>query len=254
MLDRHAHLATIETEGRRLAMAASMAGPGAVVPTCPEWSMRDLVLHQGEVHRWAALVVAEGIAKPSAVPADHVGPLPDDEQLVAWFTDGLERLLGALAEAADDLEAFTFLADAPSPALFWSRRQAHETEMHRVDAESALHVLTPFDPASAVDGIDEMLVGFVPRKHTPFHLDPPRTLAVHATDAGSGWHLEISDGPAVTRRIDPGDPSVADCTVRGSASDVYLALWNRQGLEPLEITGDADVFAAFRTSVRISWR
>ncbi|MCU1397418.1 MAG: hypothetical protein JWN62_527 [Acidimicrobiales bacterium] len=254
MLDRHAHLATIALEGRRLAMAASMAGPGAVVPTCPEWSMRDLVLHQGEVHRWATLVVLEGVAKPSAVPADHVGPLPGDDDLVAWFTDGLEGLLRALGDAPDDLAAFTFLADAPAPAVFWSRRQAHETEMHRVDAESALHVLTPFETASAVDGIDEMLVGFVPRKHTPFHLEPARTLAVHLTDAGSAWHLAISEEPTVTQRMEPGQPSVADCTVSGSASDVYLALWNRQGVDPLEVTGDASVFDAFRTSVRISWR
>ncbi|MCU1387660.1 MAG: hypothetical protein JWL72_998 [Ilumatobacteraceae bacterium] len=253
MLDRDAHLATIEREGRRLAMAASAAGPGAIVPTCPEWSMRDLVLHQGEVHRWAALVVAEGIAKPSAVPADHLGPLPGDEELVAWFTDGLDGLLRALGEAPDDVAAFTFLADAPAPALFWPRRQAHETEMHRVDAESALRVLTPFETASAVDGVDEMLVGFVPRKHTPFHLDPSRTLAVHLTDDASAWHLMISDEPAITRRIEPGETIVADCTVRGPASDVYLALWNRQGVDPLEITGDASVFDAFRTSVRISW-
>ena len=30
------------------------------VPTCPEWSLADLVLHLGEVHLWAAHAIVNG--------------------------------------------------------------------------------------------------------------------------------------------------------------------------------------------------
>ena len=234
-------------------MAASMAGPGALVPTCPEWVMRDLVLHQGEVHRWATAVVANGIAKPSAVPADHVGQLPGDDGLVEWFTNGLDGLLAAFQDAPDDLAAFTFLADPPQPLVFWARRQAHETAMHRVDAEAALQVRTPFTPEAAADGIDEMLTGFVPRKHTPLHVEGERTLAVRLVDHDTTWRMTIGEGPAVTVRFGDGSAVEADCVVTGAASDVHLALWNRQGIDPLTVTGDGSLLDQFRTSVRISW-
>ncbi|KIF71110.1 hypothetical protein HY68_24945, partial [Streptomyces sp. AcH 505] len=36
------------------------ADPGARVPTCPEWRVRDLVGHIGQGHRWAAGIVRGG--------------------------------------------------------------------------------------------------------------------------------------------------------------------------------------------------
>ena len=189
------------------------------------------------------------LAKPSELPEDFLGSLPDDDRLVAWFEAGVGALVDVLAAAPDDAQCFTFLADAPAPVLFWSRRQTHETAMHRVDAESATGTITPVLPVYAADGIDEMLTGFVPRKHTPLHADPPVTLAVSLTDAERNWHLTISEGPGVTVR----EPRPADCTVSGSASDVYLALWNRQGIDPLSIDGDPAVLEMFRDNVKVKW-
>ncbi|MCU1391950.1 MAG: hypothetical protein JWM34_378 [Ilumatobacteraceae bacterium] len=250
MLDRAAYLSTIETETNRLAAAAAAAGPGARVPTCPEWTVRDLVLHQGEVHRWATAVVAGAIPKPSAVPDDTLGPLPDDSGLLAWFADGSAALVAALRSAPDDLGAFMFLTDPPaSPPLFWARRQAHETGMHRVDAESAAGTLTPFDPVTATDGIDEMLTGFVPRKHMTLRSPTVRTLAVQLTDRPEAWHLTVGPDPVVTlrTRVD------AECIVRGTANDVHLALWNRLGAGSLTVSGDPSVLDLFQDTIRISW-
>ena len=36
---------------------AGRAGLDAPVPTCPDWTVLDLVAHQGMVHRWAAALV-----------------------------------------------------------------------------------------------------------------------------------------------------------------------------------------------------
>ena len=248
-LERAAYLSRIAVDAGLLAKAASTAGPAATIPTCPGWTMRELVHHQGEVHRWATAMVRDGLAKPADLPDDFLGPLPDDDQLIPWFEAGASNLVHTLRAAPAELECFTFLADAPRPVVFWSRRQTHETAMHRVDAESTTGSITPLLAEFAADGVDEMLTGFVPRKHTPLHADPPVSLAVRLTDAPGTWHLTISAGPGVTVR-DAGD---ADCTVSGSASDVYLALWNRQGVEPLMIDGDAAVLAMFRDNVKIKW-
>jgi uncharacterized protein (TIGR03083 family) len=248
-MDRPAYLQRISIDTRLLAAAASAAGPDATIPTCPDWSIRELVHHQGEVHRWATAIVTGGLAKPSAVPDDFLGQLPSDDRLLPWFEDGSRILIDALRAAPESLECFTFLSDPPPAVVFWARRQTHETGMHRVDAQSATGSITPFEPQFGADGIDEMLTGFVPRKHVPLHADPPRTLAVSLTDAPGNWHLTISEGTGVTLR----EPAPADCTVRGTASDVYLALWNRQGVEPLTIDGDASVLEMFRENVTVRW-
>lgn len=247
--DRHDHVDVIEREGRLFTAAIRAAGATAQVPTCPGWTIRDLVLHQGEVHRWATIVVRDALAKPSAVPADHLGALPADGDLVPWFNDGVADLVATLTAAPDNLEAFRFLADPPSPATFWARRQAHETEIHRVDAESALAMRTPIEIDTAIDGIDELLTGFVPRAHMRLRTETPQTLAIAITDGPAVWHLTISDAPAVTTRQD----APADCTVRGPAEEVYLALWNRCGTNALSIEGDASLLDRFRDQVTISW-
>ncbi len=140
------HLAALEGEGELLAVAAERSAPDTPIPTCPDWRMRDLVHHIGMVHRWATTHVAE--RRTEDFDADEVvGPYPDDAHLVSWFREGHQRLLRALRSAPDDLACWTFLP-APSPRAFWARRQAHETAIHRVDAESPGGTITAFPPSS----------------------------------------------------------------------------------------------------------
>ena len=150
---------------------------------------------------------------------------------------------------------FTFLNDAPPARMFWARRQLHETEMHRVDAESAAGAFTPFEPASAEDGVDEMLTGFAPRKHTPLHADGAHTLGIELTDSPRRWRMTISEEPPRTDRLAAGDDSLAgaDCTVSGTAADMYRALWNRVDGNVLAVRGDRSVLDLFRSSVKIRW-
>ena len=56
-LDLNGYLAVLATEATALAAAAEEAGLDAPVPTCPGWTVNDLVLHIGEVHRWATAAV-----------------------------------------------------------------------------------------------------------------------------------------------------------------------------------------------------
>ena len=97
-MDLESYISTLQSEGQLFAVAVAASSPDAKIPTCPAWTMRDLVHHQGEVHRWAARIVADGIAKPSAVPEDFLGPLPNDDDLLTWFGDiSCSQLLDAFA-------------------------------------------------------------------------------------------------------------------------------------------------------------
>lgn len=242
-------------EGPLMADAVAAAGPDAPVPTCPDWTVRELVHHTGGVHRWAATTVRT--ASPEPVDGDLgrlVGGWPADDGLVDWFLEGHAGLVDALRSAPADVRCYTFLA-APSPLAMWSRRQLHETTIHRVDAESAAGRRTDPRVDVAADGIDELLTAFVTRPSSRFRLDPPRTIAVEATDAGpgsgSGWTMTVSPDPIATeRRADPG----ADVVVRGRAADLYLWLWNRAGTEALDVAGDRSLLDAWRDNVQVRWR
>lgn len=246
------HIEALELEGERLAVAADAAGVDAKVPTCPDWVVRDLVRHQGGVHRWAMTVVRD--ARPDPVDQeleDLVGGWPPDTELIPWFREGYRDLVDVLRAAPADLECFTFLK-APSPLAMWARRQAHETAIHRVDAEAALGAgITPHDAALASDGVDELLHRFATRpKRRRYRLDPARTLDVRASDTGAAWSMEIGPERIVTT---DGVSSSADLTVTGAAPDLYLWLWNRGGTEPLEAVGDRSMLAGWREFMQIRW-
>ncbi len=247
------HVEALRTEGALMASATAASDPDAPVPTCPEWVVRDLVRHLGGVHRWATGYVAGARTEVWDVDLDDVvGTWPDDVDLAAWLAQGCEALASALAAAPADLECWTFLP-APSPRAMWARRQAHETAIHRVDAESAAGIASgPMDAAFAADGVGELLECFVPRRSTKLRAEEPASLLVGCTDEEAAWLLRIgSDG--VTTEVLPGVEAGADCTVRGAANDLYLALWNRAGAEALGIEGDRRVLGLFLDSVHVRW-
>ena len=244
------HVAALRREGRLLAEVAARTDLGVPVPTCPEWRVRDLVRHIGGVHRWAAAHVAGSRTRPLSEEeqAKVMAPPDDDHALVDWFGEGHAHLVHELETAAPDLACWTFLA-APSPLAFWARRQAHETAIHRADAESPGATITPFPPAFAADGIDELLTCFITRPGGRLRADPPRTLHVGATDAGADWLVRIGPDQRVVSR-EAGD---ADCSVRGPACELYLMLWNRQAPDGLQVRGDPALLDLWRHSVRVRW-
>lgn len=242
-METAAFIEALRADGELMADVADRVGWGAEVPTCPEWRMRDLVGHMGAVHRWAAGFVA-GATEPKALEG-----FPADEYLSEWFREGHRALVEGLTTAPADRECWTFLA-APSPIAFWARRQAHETAMHRVDAESALG-LGPFASIGrelALDGIDELVSGFHTRANSRVRSDTPCTLRIRAVDGpqGGDWLLRLSQEPPEVDRTATG---TADCTVSGPAEALYLALWNRSGYEELEVSGDPSLLELWqRTS------
>ncbi|MGQ5576688.1 maleylpyruvate isomerase family mycothiol-dependent enzyme [Streptomyces sp. ECR3.8] len=225
------YLEILEHEGRSLADAAEQAGPGAPVPACPDWRVRDLLRHTGVVHRWATGFVADACPTPRPME-EH--PDLDGTELLAWYRAGHRALLDTLREAKPDVECWTFLPGAESGLGFWARRQAHETAVHRWDAQAARGGdPTPVATDFAVDGVDELLRGFHARRKSRVRTPEPRVLRIRATDADAVWTVRLSQEPPVTARDAAGD---AECEVSGPAAELYVSLWNR--LPVPEVTGD----------------
>ena len=238
-------------EGLRAALAAFIdhadsAGLDAAVPTAPGWNVRDLVAHQGMVHRWAAANVRRTPSEPEAFTSEGL----ESADPLLWLHDGALDLIEAIQSADDDLHALVFLNDAPAPRQFWARRQCHETTIHAVDALSASLGHSPLAADTwitreiAIDGIDELVTGFLTRGRSRLRSERPTRFAVRPTDAEQSWAVTVSEQPAVTERDGGGD---ADVVLEGPVVALYLSLWNRSA----EIT--ADGFALWRDLARITW-
>lgn len=249
-MDLNGYLAVLASEAKALAAAAEEAGLEAAVPTCPGWTVNDLVLHVGEVHRWATAAVASKATKLGEIPPDSRGPMPEPADTIDWFCDGAVALRDTLAAADPNVEYAAFLTDpVKPPLLFWARRQTFETTVHRVDAESALRRCASLAPDVAMDGIDEFLTGFLPRSRTPLRADTPHCLLIAPDYSDQRWTVSISgELPETVRRA-----ADADCKVSGLASDIYLALWNRASLDNLKIEGDRTSIDFLRENVQIRW-
>ncbi|MDH2412921.1 maleylpyruvate isomerase family mycothiol-dependent enzyme [Nocardioides sp. CER19] len=233
-------------EGLREAMLAFVrygdrAGLDARVPTCPGWSLRELIAHQGMVHRWATANLRGERTDPDTL--ERAG-LTDPDPL-EWLADGAIDLVTAWTQAPADVATVVFLNDAPGPKQFWARRQCHETTIHAVDALAASLGRPPkaeevwVDAELAADGIDELLCGFLTRSKSRLRSDEPGVLVVAPDDREEWWEVSLSPQPAVSSRRTDLAPADADWVLTGPAVDLYLRLWNR-GADAVDVAGWAE--------------
>jgi uncharacterized protein (TIGR03083 family) len=240
-----AHIAHLRREGAGLAAAAAQSDLDGPIPACPGWTVRAAVRHTGRIHRWARSHITDRRDTPADV-RETAGVMPSDAELVAWYQGCLQALATTLETASPD-DRFWHFGPAPSPLAFWARRQALETTVHRTDVESASGRITPVEAALASDGIDETFEVFVlPRNR--LRSATPMTLHLHASDAGLDWLATIGGDGVSLRRM----PGAADCSVSGTASDLYLFLWNRLQRDALEVCGDPATLDLWRDRVQIT--
>ena len=257
------HLDALRREGELMAVAADRAGLAAAVPSCPAWQVKDLLRHTGYIHRWAARHIAERPGEVIDGPSEEeiLRGGPADEDLLDWFRAGHAALVETLAGADPEVRCATFMP-APSPLAFWTRRQAHETAIHRADAELAAGPadgpVPEYPPRFAADGIDELIMGFGQRrKYQPPAAAAPDTgpLRVIAADTGDAWSVEAREGLLQPRRETGTAAADAGCTVSAPASGLYLYLWNRAGAAKADVTvtGDPGLLASWQASVKVRW-
>jgi uncharacterized protein (TIGR03083 family) len=240
----------LEADFRRLRDVTESADPGAEVPSCPGWTMTDLVRHVGAVYLDKVECMRLG-RDPGSWPP----PGLDQEPLLALLDRGYAALAGEFATRRPEDRVFTWYEPDQSVA-FWIRRMAQETVIHRVDAELAAGgPVTGIPGDLAADGIDELLVTFVEYGTTNWPeefaemLKPAGDRLVSVVTPERSWLLRLTsrdvrvvdesaaDGPAAV-----GSPAAA---VAGPAADVLLWLWSRGG-EGTAATGDEDTIALLR--------
>jgi len=208
------------------------------VPTCPEWTLFDLVQHLGEGRRrWAAIVAAGPADAPPAVPAS-VAPR-EREALLAWFSAATGELLDALRAAGPDRGCWTWWGDSQSPqtAGAVARHQLQQVAVHTYDAQVAVGAPQPLPDEVALDGVDEFLATCCATTSPWPHR--PATVDYHATE-GRSWRLALSaDGARVTRGS---APTAADATAWGTANELVLFFYGRISVDALKHDGDRRVF------------
>lgn len=233
MLDAD-HVAAL-TAANDILRATDPADLGRPVPSCPGWTVEDLVEHIAQVQRWATRIV---LAPPGVKPERRVES-PSGPAVIDWFAEGADALVAALTTVDLDHDVYAFVGTRP--ARWWVRRQAHEAVVHAWDLQDATGTPAAIDPAVAVDGIDELLsVLLVPRLvDTSGFASGGESIHVHTTDVDGEWLLRVApDRIEVTREHAKGDVAL-----RGPASDLLLVLWGRRRAEEAaaEIFGSADL-------------
>ena len=226
------------------AAVASAPSLDAQVPTCPEWTLRDLVEHLGGVQRSWAAIVAAGPA--DARPDVTVSEAPRERAaLLAWSADSTEQLLGALREFGPDHGCWTWWGDSQSPQTSGAvaRHQVREAMVHAYDAQITVGAPRPLGDEAALDGIDEFLstccAGTDPWPHEPAAVE------YHATE-GRSWRLALSaDGARATELPVPATATgqdAAGATLQGTAGELVLALYARIPVNSLKVDGDPRLF------------
>ena len=208
----------------------------AAVPSCPGWTLADLEAHLAGVFRfWVAAVERPGMerdevraldAQISTEPVDRYGP-------------NLDELLSTLGGQSADAPAWTWSSDRT--VGFVARRLAHEVSVHRYDAELAIGEPRQIDADLASDGLDELLLQYLPRRRPTATGPVGGSVHVHCVDTDGEWMVRpVDDGLAVTREHAKGDVAA-----RGPASDLHLTLWHRVDGSTLDVIGAADVWRRF---------
>jgi uncharacterized protein (TIGR03083 family) len=235
----------LEAEAALFVEVTRGADPAMRVPTCPEWTLPTLIEHLGRAHRWAATIVsrrAQSLVRFRDTP-DRDLPHGAAER-AAWVLAGASRLVAAVRDAGPSLPVWSWAAE--QTAGFWVRRMAHETVVHRADAELAVGRPVQIAADMAADGISEWLeiipcalddADLAALADLPGHGE---SLHFHATDDGLGeageWLVRLTPSGVVWQ---PGHGK-GDAAVRAAAADLFLLLLRRIPPDDprIEVLGD----------------
>ncbi|WP_042418163.1 maleylpyruvate isomerase family mycothiol-dependent enzyme [Streptacidiphilus anmyonensis] len=232
------HRAAVAAETTRFVGVVECADLSTPVPTCPGWTLGDLIRHAGSVQRWFAVLLRGRIQQP---PTSRDVELKLPEEVAGypqWLADSLAEATGAIDAGALDEPMWAWGVD--QHARFWVRRMLFETLVHRTDAELALGLRPEIEPALALDGVDEFLVnlpnaaGFAPK--TAELRAEHRAVRFSCPDGG--WLVRLRpDGFGV----EPDADGPADASVRAAtAADLLLLLYGRydRTADAFELSGD----------------
>jgi uncharacterized protein (TIGR03083 family) len=244
-METERYRALLHADFERLSQV-SAAHPGAMVPTCPEWTAEDLVRHVAAVylHKVACMRLN---ASPNPWPPPELSAEPAAELLNRAYAE----LTAELAARPPQTPAYTWY-DPDQTVGFWLRRMAQETVIHRIDGELAAGEWSLAVPDDlALDGIDEVLRIFLAWASVNWPEDFADTLAGCtgqriAVSAGGRWLLTLNPtGITVEASADQ-----AQAEVVGSPDAVLRWLWGRAGDNAVILEGDQTLLVRLRELLR----
>lgn len=233
-------VATIRREGEGICSAGAV-DLEVKVPTCGDWTMRELLAHVASVYRRAATAVGERATTEVAWTAP-----PDDlEDVSAYLAEALDDLVHALSDSDAETPVWNWSGEDQT-ARFWARRMAHESAVHRYDAQRAHGVAQPIDTDLSCDGMDELVDLVLPRIITRDQPDLPTGVYQFVATDGSEWVLRSGD-EGIERLAAPRN---VDVMISGPASAVLLAAYGRVKWASLETSGDEQLLTAWSNAFR----
>lgn len=228
-------LAAIRQDSDRFYAVADGADPALPVPGCPGWTVADLVWHLGECHWFWGSDVEMRATDPADIEADKPQRPAAYADIIAWGRAQAERMVHLLEATPDDVVVWTWALDEADHTVgFVRRHQVQEAAVHRWDIErAATGSPQPIDPEVAADSIDEMLAITLPWcVHSDKRL--PGSVHIHCTDTSGEWLIHANGS------VDPVHAK-GDVAIRGTASDLLLALYKRVPTGQLDVIGDAAI-------------
>jgi uncharacterized protein (TIGR03083 family) len=248
------HVDHLDHDSRRL--QAIVAGHDLATPvtTCGDWTLADLAWHLAEVQHFWGWVVASRAVDPSG----YVEPArPADDELAGLLDVERRRLVELLRSVDPATPCWSWSTD--HTVGFTRRRQAHESLVHRIDAEMAVGLESAVDPDLATDGVDELLTQFLgdgPAWAT-FETDS-ELLTLATTDTGRTWtgrfgrlrgrHPDTGDEHDLTTFELVGDESATN-RIAATAAELDLWLWGRDRGDGLRVVGDRELADRLRALV-----
>jgi uncharacterized protein (TIGR03083 family) len=234
----------VDEQSAALAAAVAAGDLTDPVPGCPDWDLRALMAHHGNVLRgWAQVISAADPSGPPALmndPGERPWAQPSDDWR-GWYVASRRALRDALVAAGENGPAWTWWGE-PFTAGAIARHQVQEACVHRWDAETAAGVaVRPLPYDAAVDGVEEFLTVELVAEPQPWTGATVR-VGLHA-EGVPPWLLIGDAGVLSAHPYEPG-PGRADAVVHGDASDAVLLLYGRIGLTSLEVDGQKDAALA----------
>jgi uncharacterized protein (TIGR03083 family) len=232
------HCAAVEREVDAIVEAVASGPVDSSTPTCPGWTVTDLVEHVGGFSGFWAHVLCEGSGRPNTLFPD----MPSGEPIAGWYADVAADLVRELGATAADQSVWTWVPDRQN-AAFVARRCAHELAIHRCDVQAARGTMQPIEGELAADGIEEIFVmieAFAARGEETGR-GTGETLRLHATDREDEWLVRLTPTGLQIERDDTAD----DLALRGAASDIELLLYQRPTIGTVEHVGDPAVLDAW---------
>ena len=225
----------LEVEIERFAATYDNIDSTLIVPSCPEWSAHDLGQHLGGVHRWAEQLVR--VRAKRRIPRSEMD-LENGPVSPAWLREGGATLVATLRRGDPTEEMWAWGVD--QHLVFWSRRQLHETFIHRLDLELAGGVTSEIDPVVALDAIDEFLVNLESDDDVTLsargHVGHSETLQFQSLDVSRTWNIQLYDGGF--RIVD--NLNRVDVALSGSVAELVRVLLRRQALGDSALTVEGD--------------